>query len=48
MRVFNPVSGLTTLRVIIQAMPIETSISAAITADAVFTIDQNEASTSEI
>jgi hypothetical protein len=46
-RCFSPDSGLTTLRVIAQATAIEISISTAMTAEAVLTIDQKVASTSE-
>ncbi len=48
MRSFRPVSGFTTLRVIIQAIAIEISISTTMTIDAVRTIDQNEVSIAEM
>ena len=48
MRSFRPVSGFTTLRVIAQAIAIESSINTAMTAEAVRTIDQNDASTADM
>ncbi len=48
MRSFRPDSGFTTLRVITQATAIEASISTTIAIEAARTIDQNDASTSEM
>ena len=47
-RCFSTASGFTTLRVIIQAIAIDSTISTAMTIDAVRTIDQNDASTDEM
>jgi len=48
MRSLRPVSGLTTLRVIAQAIAIDSSINSAMTTEAVRTIDQNEVSIADI